>query len=126
MEPKKRSVGASERDEFLRAAWRVMVAGEVRTERLVFLRTSAPPTPRWHPSTLGLDEESELFVRSHATGGEHNALGEHERGRDGSVPGGRRPYHAGGLRDLSGGRLGAFAQGRTSGGNGQPLFSRRL
>jgi transposase len=25
-------------------------------------------------------------------GGEHNALGEHEHGRDGSVPGGRRPY----------------------------------
>ncbi len=33
----KRSVGASERDEFLRAAWRVMVAGEVHAERLVFV-----------------------------------------------------------------------------------------
>jgi hypothetical protein len=37
MDSKKRSVGASERDGFLRAAWRVMVAGEVRTERLVFV-----------------------------------------------------------------------------------------
>jgi hypothetical protein len=27
MDPKKRSVGATERDEFLRAAWRTIVAG---------------------------------------------------------------------------------------------------
>jgi transposase len=37
MEPKKRSVGASERDEFLRAAWRALVAGEIDAERLVFV-----------------------------------------------------------------------------------------
>ncbi len=37
MEPKKRSLGAGERDEFLRAAWRLMVAGEVDAERLVFV-----------------------------------------------------------------------------------------
>src|SRR5215213_4381669 len=37
VEPKKRSVGASERDEFLRAAWRVMVAGSIEPERLVFV-----------------------------------------------------------------------------------------
>ena len=37
MEPKKRSVGASERDEFLRAAWRVGVAGSVGAERFVFV-----------------------------------------------------------------------------------------
>jgi hypothetical protein len=30
-------VGASEKDEFLRAAWRVMVAREIRAERLVFV-----------------------------------------------------------------------------------------
>ena len=30
---------------------------------------SAPPTPRWHPCTLGLGEESERFARCHATGG---------------------------------------------------------
>src|SRR5215212_4952609 len=52
MDPKKRSVGASERDEFLRAAWRVMVAGEVRTERLVFVdecstNTSLAPLYAW-------------------------------------------------------------------------------
>ena len=37
VEPKKRSLGASEREEFLRAAWRLLVAGEVDAERLVFV-----------------------------------------------------------------------------------------
>lgn len=37
MEPKKRSLGAGERDEFLRAAWRLLVAGEIAAERLVFV-----------------------------------------------------------------------------------------
>jgi transposase len=37
VEPKKRSVGASERDEFLRAAWRSLVAREIDAERLVFV-----------------------------------------------------------------------------------------
>jgi transposase len=37
MEPKKRSLGAAERDEFLRAAWRLLVAGKVDAERLVFV-----------------------------------------------------------------------------------------
>ena len=37
MEPKKRSLGACERDEFLRAAWRALVAGELDAERLVFV-----------------------------------------------------------------------------------------
>ena len=37
MEPKKRSVGAAERDEFLRAAWRALVAGEIDAKRLVFV-----------------------------------------------------------------------------------------
>ena len=37
MEPKKRSMGAGERDEFLRAAWRALVAGQIDAERLVFV-----------------------------------------------------------------------------------------
>ena len=37
MEPKKRSLGAGEREEFLRAAWRMLVAGKVDAERLVFV-----------------------------------------------------------------------------------------
>lgn len=37
MEPKKRSLGARERDEFLRAAWRLLFAEKVDAERLVFV-----------------------------------------------------------------------------------------
>jgi hypothetical protein len=37
MEQKKRSVGASERDEFLRSAWRALVAGHIDARRLVFV-----------------------------------------------------------------------------------------
>jgi hypothetical protein len=38
MEPKKRSLAAAERDEFLRAAWRALVAEEVDdAKRLVFV-----------------------------------------------------------------------------------------
>jgi transposase len=52
MEQKKRSVGASERDEYLRAAWRVMVAAATRPERLVFVdemgtNTSLRPQYAW-------------------------------------------------------------------------------
>jgi transposase len=37
VEQKKRGVGASERDEFLRAAWRSLIAREIHAERLVFV-----------------------------------------------------------------------------------------
>ena len=37
MEPKKRSRGASERDEWLRAAWRVLVAAVLDATLLVFV-----------------------------------------------------------------------------------------
>jgi transposase len=54
MDPKKRSVGASERDEFLRAAWRTLVAGEagIDAKRLVFVdemgtNTSLAPLYGW-------------------------------------------------------------------------------
>jgi hypothetical protein len=52
MEPKKRSVGASERDEFLRAAWRALVVGSLDANRLVFVdemgtNTSLAPLYAW-------------------------------------------------------------------------------
>jgi hypothetical protein len=37
VEQKKRSVGASEREEFVRAVWRSLVAREIHAERLVFV-----------------------------------------------------------------------------------------
>jgi transposase len=47
-------MGASERDEFLRAAWRVMVTAAIRPERLVFVdemgtNTSLAPLYAWSP-----------------------------------------------------------------------------
>ena len=47
-------MGASERDEFLRAAWRALVAGEISAERLVFVdemgtNTSLAPLYGWSP-----------------------------------------------------------------------------
>jgi hypothetical protein len=52
VEPKKRRVGATERDEFLRAAWRLLVAGEIDAQRLVFVdecgtNTSLNPLYAW-------------------------------------------------------------------------------
>ena len=52
MDPKKRSVGATERDEFLRAAWRTIVAGSVEAGRFVFVdecstNTSLRPLYAW-------------------------------------------------------------------------------
>jgi transposase len=54
MEPKKRSVGASERDEFLRAAWQVMVTERIDAGRFVFVdecgtNTSLSPLYAWAP-----------------------------------------------------------------------------
>jgi transposase len=52
VEPKKRSVGASERDEFLRAAWRKLVARTLEGDRFVFVdecgtNTSLSPLYAW-------------------------------------------------------------------------------
>jgi transposase len=54
VEPKKRSVGASERDEFLRAVWRAMVAESTQAERFVFVEecstnVSLRPLYAWSP-----------------------------------------------------------------------------
>jgi transposase len=72
-------VGASEREEFLRSASRVTVAGGVGAERFVLRMVEARVTG-------AVLCAGKLRVR-----GEHNALGEHERERDGAVPGCRRP-----------------------------------
>jgi hypothetical protein len=46
MEPKKRSLGAAERDEFLRAAWRALVAGEMFVDEMGS-NTSLCPLYAW-------------------------------------------------------------------------------
>jgi hypothetical protein len=52
MDPKKRQVGASERDEWLRAAWRTLLAEALEAGRLVFVdemgaNTSLAPLHAW-------------------------------------------------------------------------------
>jgi hypothetical protein len=66
----KRSVGASERDEFLRAAWRLMVAEGIHAEQqLVFVDECSTNTSLAPLCRLGRLKESEHFVWCHATGG---------------------------------------------------------
>src|SRR5215203_5487643 len=54
---------ATERDGFLRAAWRVMVAAAVAPERLVFLRTNAGRIPHWRRSTATRPKASDCAFR---------------------------------------------------------------
>ena len=67
MEPKKRVVGAaSERDEWLRAAWRVMVSAQVDPERGWCSWMRWGPILRFLPSTLGRQKAAELTARGSA------------------------------------------------------------
>ncbi len=60
---------ATERDEFRRAAWRrVMVAGAVEPEMLLFVDTSAGCIPRWLRSTATLPQASACVCRCRETG----------------------------------------------------------
>jgi hypothetical protein len=56
-----------ERDELLRAAWKVMVAEEIDARRLVFLKTRWAPTPRFLLCTPGLRRDGGLTARYPAT-----------------------------------------------------------
>ena len=68
MEPKKRSVGASERDEFLRAPWRAPLAGSLDADRLVFVDEMGANTSLWRPCMLGRSEDSGRALRCRETG----------------------------------------------------------
>jgi hypothetical protein len=61
-------VGASERDEFLRAAWRAIVAGGIESERLVFVDEMGTNTSLTRPFMLGPDGENGRRVLRRATG----------------------------------------------------------
>jgi hypothetical protein len=67
MEPKERSVGASERDEWLRAAWKTMVAGSIGADRFVFVDECGTNTSRYARCTLGRAGASGRLVRRRAT-----------------------------------------------------------
>jgi transposase len=89
---KKRTVGALERDEWLRrAAWRVLVAHKTEPKRLVFVdematNTSLSPLRAWsHGVESGHGMRCLETLRQ-----EHYATFEHERGGDGSLLGHNR------------------------------------
>ena len=77
----KRTLGASEREEFLRAAFRVLVISSIEPERFVFLGTRVRRTPRWHPSTDGHEKGSGRTTEFLPTGPrEHNFGLEYRQG----------------------------------------------
>ena len=99
----KRRRVATERDEFERAAWRVMVAATVEAQRLIFVdgcgtHTSLAPiygyAPRGH----------RLYLSAPRSRGKnttlHDAAFEHDHGRDGTVANGGRGDYRPGIRDL--------------------------
>jgi hypothetical protein len=87
-----------EREEFLRAAWKVMVAQELDATRLVFVdemgtNISLAPLYAWAPR----GHRAPVSVpRNRGANTPHCAF-EHEFGRDGSIPGGGRLHHRAGL-----------------------------
>ncbi len=69
MEPKKRSLGATERDEFLRAPCRAMVAGVLRVELLVFVDECSTNTSMTPLATPTRQRASGRGAEQRATGG---------------------------------------------------------
>jgi transposase len=66
---KKGSVGAIERDEWLRAAWRVTLAGKIDSRKLVFVDERWAPTPRFPRATPTPPKGEGLTLRFRATVG---------------------------------------------------------
>jgi hypothetical protein len=85
-EKKQRSVGASERGEFLRAAWRALMAGELRAQWLVYLKDEMAS----NTSLFSLYAWSPLGRKAHCSvppnrGKKRDAAREHDTRRDGTV-----------------------------------------
>src|SRR5215207_9742262 len=64
--------------------------------------------------------------RAAQLGSERHLASEHERGRDGPMPGGRRVDHGGGLRGLPEAGVGTVASAGAGSSDGQPFFSQRF
>jgi hypothetical protein len=75
-------VGAGERDEWLRAAWRAFVAGALAAHRLAFVDEMGTSTSL-APCMTGRDGESERSVRRRATGESTSRCSRAYPGRDG-------------------------------------------
>ena len=119
--PQKGGPSATEREEFLRAAWRLMVAAEVDPERLVFLRTRWEYILRLRPFTVTPRRVSACAFRCRATlRQEHDAFGLDHPRRDGRNDGRGGLQRPGSLRGLRRARPGTHLRSRTGGDHGQP------
>ena len=118
-------MGAAERDEFLRAAWRAWVIDGIDAERIVFVdemgsNTSLRPLYAWSrkgkrafgsaPRNWG----NNVTLLASIT---REGLGPCLR----PLPGGRRIHNEGALRSLPGAGLGACLETRAGRGGGQPI-----
>jgi hypothetical protein len=95
-------VGASERDEFLRAAWRALVAGRLDARRFVFVdemgaNTSLSPIYGW---ARGGRRAYFRAPRNRGANLTHPAFEHDLLLGDGSFLGGRGTHHPRGLRSL--------------------------
>jgi hypothetical protein len=68
LQPEKRTVGAAERDEWLRAAWRVTLAARIDPKRLVFVDEMGTNTSLCRRRAPGRDLGEGLIVGCLATG----------------------------------------------------------
>ena len=118
MEPKKRSLAAGERDEFLRAAWRALVCGEIDAGRLVFVDEMGS-----NVSLSVLYAWSRRGERAHAKAPRNwgkNATLLASMSSDGVGPclAVEGAATRGGVRDLLGAGLGAFLEAGAGRGDG--------
>jgi hypothetical protein len=115
----KRSVGASERDEWLRAAWRTMISTLDGQRRLVFvdeMGTNASLAPLYTCSLRGRRAYAFALPSLTNRGPNTTLLTEHYGRGDGVVCGDARKQHHGDLRDLR--RAGALARAWTQASRG--------
>jgi hypothetical protein len=76
---------ATERDDFERATWRVMVAAVVEPERLIFVEKCGTHTSLAPIYGLRAQRRAAVSVGTQKPGQEHYAAFEHDALRDGAV-----------------------------------------
>jgi hypothetical protein len=109
---------AAEREEFLRATWRVMRAEGKDIREFVFVDECGTHTSLWLPSTGIRLGQSECTRRCRATEVRTRPVREHERRGHGRVTGDRRLNDQDGVRGLpAADLLGAVARARAGYGD---------
>jgi transposase len=99
---KNRTVGAMERDEWLRAAWRVTLAAKLDPKRLVFVDEMGTNTSLTVGAArlVAARTKGFLFGFSQPGSEHHDVASEHDGGGYGAVPGGGVRHRSRGVRGL--------------------------